>query len=152
MRLTLLLCSLLVLCAPLSAQKHDNTWVLGYDGFGVEYGHSLLTFDDGKLKIDTISYSMPGYDIPRNNASFSLADGSLFAFFNGIQIQNSQFQALENGENLSEEVEKYYYYMSHPLLSQGSLFIPFPGKPDSVLLLYSSQRFLLDNTGLIEAI
>ncbi len=95
---------------------------------------------------------MPGYDIPRNNASFSLADGSLFAFFNGIQIQNSQFQALENGENLSEEVEKYYYYMSHPLLSQGSLFIPFPGKPDSVLLLYSSQRFLLDNTGLIEAI
>jgi hypothetical protein len=152
MRLTLLLCSLLVLCAPLSAQKHDNTWVLGYSGFGVEYGHSLLAFNNGSLIIDTIPTNMWGYEFPHNNSAFSNYEGNLFAFFNGLQIQNSQFQAMENGQDLSEEIEKYNYYMSHPILSQGSVFVPFPGKPDSVLMLYASQRFLLKSNGAIQAI
>ncbi|MEQ1746802.1 MAG: PKD domain-containing protein [Saprospiraceae bacterium] len=108
-----------------------------------------MTFNNGSLIIDTIPTYMWGYEFPHNNSAFSTFEGDLFAFFNGIQIQNRQFQAIENGDGLSEEVEKYYYYMSHPLLPQGSVFVPFPGKSDSVILFYASQRYLLESNGAI---
>lgn len=91
MHITILLIGATLLCSILNAQRHDNAWVLGYTGFGVEYGHSLLTFDDGRLKIDTIPNPIAqSYSFLHNNASIAHSDGSLFAFFNGIHIQNSQ--------------------------------------------------------------
>jgi hypothetical protein len=149
MRLTFLLCSILALCASLGAQRHDNTWVLGYSGFGVEYGHSILTFDNGSLIIDTIPTNMWDYEFPHNNSAYSNFEGSLFAFFNGIQVQNSLFKAMENGENLNEEIVKYNYYMSDPFIPKGSTLIPYPDKPDSLILLYTSLLYLINN-GLVE--
>jgi len=147
MRLTILLIGTIFPCALLCAQKHDNTWVIGYSGIGVQYGHSLLTFDDGSLKIDTASYTMPGYDLMHNNSAFSDFDGNLFAFFNGIQVQNNQYLALYNGTGMSVKVNSNLY-LSAVTIPKGSVFIPFPSKSDSVLLLYASLLYI-ESGGLI---
>ncbi|MCW5924926.1 MAG: hypothetical protein KIS77_21580 [Saprospiraceae bacterium] len=69
----------LLLPLHLFSQLHDNTWVLGYPGFGDIYGHSILTFSDGSLQIDSSSV-MKDIDFPQNNSAFSHEDGELFAF------------------------------------------------------------------------
>ncbi|MBL7797708.1 MAG: PKD domain-containing protein [Saprospiraceae bacterium] len=54
---------------------------------------------------------------------------------------------MENGKNLNEKVNSNYY-LSASTIPKGSVFIPFPDKPDSILLLYASLLFL-EGDGLI---
>ncbi len=132
------------------AQLHDNTWILGYPGNGAVFGHSILTFTDGSLHIDSNSV-MRDMEFPGNNSSFSTLVGELFAFFNGLDIRNKTFvQDVENGGDMFEEIDFFTgYYLSYHFLTQGSIFfLPYPGHKDSVILLYMSNRYLLNSNGL----
>lgn len=140
----------LLLPLRLFSQLHDNTWVLGYPGFGDIYGHSILTFTEGGLHIDSNSV-MNDMEFPGNNSSFSLSDGELFAFTNGLDIRNRTFvQDVENGGDLYEELDPFTgYYLSYHFLVQGSVFLPYPGHNDSLILLYMSNRYLLNSNNFV---
>lgn len=134
---------ILFCCIPLlfQAQKYDNTWVTGYAGVGPQYGNSFLTFTDGSLIIDSIYASAPFQD---NNASFSRFDGQFFAHFNGNHIRDQSFLGMQNGTYLNEEIS-INYDMSDDDLTQGAMFLPYPGHPDSVMLVYLSSEYLVDS-------
>ncbi|MCE7923704.1 MAG: hypothetical protein DYG98_11655 [Haliscomenobacteraceae bacterium CHB4] len=68
-----------LVCLRLEAQLHDNTWILGYPGNGAIYGHSILTFTDGSLEIDSNSI-LKDIDFPQNNSAFSHEDGGCSLF------------------------------------------------------------------------
>ncbi len=140
----------LVASSAVLAQLHDNTWILGYPGNGDIFGHSILTFTDGSLHIDSNSL-MRDMEFPHNNSSFSSADGALFAFTNGLDIRNRTFvQDVENGGDLYEEIDPFTgYYLSYHFISQGSIFLPYPGHHDSIILLYLSERYLINNNGFV---
>ncbi|MBX2893640.1 MAG: hypothetical protein KF734_22180, partial [Saprospiraceae bacterium] len=76
----------LLLPLHIFSQLHDNTWILGYPalgGYDPTLGHSILTFTEGNLQIDSNSV-MKDINFPQNNSAFSHEDGELFAFFNGL--------------------------------------------------------------------
>ena len=136
------------------AQLHDNTWVLGYSKFGniyYMYGHNILTFTDGSLQIDSNSL-MKDMEFPFNNSSFSTSEGELFAFFNGLDIRNRTFvQDMENGGDMHEQIDFFTrYYLSYQDIVQGSIFLPYPGHKDSVILLYMSTRELFNSNNEID--
>ncbi len=119
------------------AQLHDNTWVLGHPGFSGTYGFNIFTFTDGSLQMD--SSSLMDVVFYGNNSSFSTSKGELFGFFNGLGIRNKTFvQYMENGWGMHEEIAPYYYLSSDAPI-QGSIFLPYPGHKDSVILLYMSD-------------
>lgn len=132
-------------------QLHDNTWILGYPalgGYDPTLGHSILTFTDGSLQVDSNSL-MNDIDFPQNNSAFSNENGELFAFFNGLDIRNKTFvQDVENGGDMFEEIDfATGYYLSLNTIPQGSIFLPYPGHKDSIILLYMSNKYLINTIG-----
>jgi len=127
-------------------QKHDCHWLIGYDQNGIPgdlSGISELSFDEGELILS--DNLLVNSDFWHNNASISDSSGQLFAYCNGIQIENADFQIMENGGELDQVIfegptETQYY--SGDKLTQGCIFLPWPGKPDSLLLVYSGDGFI----------
>jgi hypothetical protein len=120
-------------------QLHDNTWVIGYQsGWGIKFGHSILNFKDGSLNIDTTT--IVGQAFQDNNSSFSSEAGKLMAFFDGFDIRDGSYAILKNGGGLNVDIEKFIYSLSDDDLPRGSIFLPYPGHPDSCILFYMSQR------------
>lgn len=130
----------------LLAQMFDNTWLLGYNQNNVPgdiYGISLLTFNQGSVEFN--ENVITTIDFWHNNASISDSSGQLFAYCNGIQIENADFQIMENGSELDQVIfegpdETQYY--SGDNLTQGCVLLPYPGKPDSLLLVYSGDGWI----------
>ena len=120
---------------------------MGYAGNGPEYGQSILRFTDGSIELDSISIY---YYLQDNNSAFSDSAGQLIAFSEGLTILNNNFQPMENGFGINVEVIPLRYYLSDDDLPQGSVFLPWPGKTDSVIMLYLSQVSLDIPNGLID--
>jgi len=128
----------LIHTAPFWAQMHDNTWILGYGRPRTDFliGLTKLTFEDGTIKMDTIQN--PGFGYYHNNSAFSDDKGDLIAYFDGNDIMNKQYEFMENGKGMNKEIIENNYYLSSEFMSQASVMIPWPGHPDSILVLYSS--------------
>ena len=120
------------------SQLRDNTWIMGYPGFGSQYGLSKLTFESGTLKLDTAK-SM-GFDYNHNNSAISDEQGNFIASFTGIHIMNKKYELMENGYKMDKEVIKYEYYLSSDVITQGSVMLPWPGHPDSILIPNSAKE------------
>jgi len=117
---------------------HDNTWILGYGRPRTDFliGLTKLTFEDGTIKMDTIQN--PGFGYYHNNSAFSDDKGDLITYFDGNDIMNKQYEFMENGKGMNKEIIENNYYLSSEFMSQASVMIPWPGHPDSILVLYSS--------------
>jgi hypothetical protein len=122
----------------LIAQRYDNTWYLGYPGNGEIYGPSKVTFDDGSFNIKKDTNLFGGiYD--SNNSVFSDFNGNHIAVFNGFWITDASGKKMLNGDSIWYETLPYLYGYSDDDIAQGSMFLPWPGHPDSILLFYVSQ-------------
>ncbi len=131
----------------LVAQLHDNTWFLGYgfSEYNIILGLTKLTFDDGILKIDTAKNV--GFDFDHNNSAFSDDEGRFIAAFDGEEVMNKRYEFMENGRGMNVEIIKDYYYLSWGNISQGSVMLPWPEHPDSVLILYLSHLLFIKSNG-----
>ncbi|MBL7802807.1 MAG: PKD domain-containing protein [Saprospiraceae bacterium] len=128
----------------LSAQLFDNTWLMGYQGFippqlGDNYGIAVLKFSNGTAEVEENAVSIMNFQ--DNNSAFSDSSGNLIAYFNGLQIENADFQLLDFGHDMDMEISIYQYW-SDVDPPQGSMFLPWPEHPDSVLLIYSGDFFI----------
>lgn len=114
------------------SQANDHTWYLGYSD-----GPSKVTFTDGRFSVfsDT-SFMGRFFD---NNAVISDSSGNYLAAFNGIRIYDSEGKIMMNGDSIRNDTLPYLYGYADDDLPQGSLFLPWPNHPDSLLLLYNSQ-------------
>lgn len=125
----------------LMGQWHDFTWLIGYTtanppAQGDLDGITRVRFDKGFFNADEIVDL--NYDFTDNNSAFSDTLGNLIAYFNGIDIGRSSFQVMENGQEMDGYIipGPTYRKYSDEDLPQGSIFLPWPGHPDSIVLLY----------------
>lgn len=118
----------------LFAQLHDNSWVVGYANTltpNDEFGHAKITFSNGFPEIQ--EYHTDIYSFWHTNATMSDADGRWIFSFNGIDVENADFERMENGLQLNETNANDYG------LRQGALCLPWPGDADRYALVYQER-------------
>jgi len=96
--LLILLC--LLPLAELTAQKHDYTWLFGYDSNPIDscFGGSDINFNTSPPDI----YSTYRYmDITHYNASICDAEGNLLFYTNGCRIEGPDNLVLANGAGIN---------------------------------------------------
>jgi len=102
MRLFYILLSFCIFCHNATAQLHDYTWVLGYDGGPISadddtFGLSILNFNDEVL---TITDNQEGEaHFGSNNVNFSNSKGALIYSFTGKGLYDANHELVENGGN-----------------------------------------------------
>jgi hypothetical protein len=148
MKVLLLLNILFFICNPVYAQFHDLNWLFGYGGLpvGDKLGIVKINFEGGNPEQTEIGEAI--YEFYGNTSVFSDSQGSLFAYFNGFDLNNARSEVMDNGKKFDVELVKFYRYLSDDALTQGSIFIEWPEHPDSILMLYSGQAYI-DNIGLV---
>ncbi len=91
----------LVVTIQLFGQKHDNTWIMGYD-FGTPHpdlGRTVFNFENDSLYI---SEGASVIDLFKANASISNAEGNLLFYTNGIDIIDASHHIMENGNDITD--------------------------------------------------
>lgn len=122
----------------LTGQKHDNSWVLGYNGNGTgpnNIGATILSFDDKKLSskfIDTTSICEPSF----SNSSFSDAKGKLLYISDGFAIFDNNFQILSNGDSINYGVVWQDYREALYPDTHHNMFFPLPGDDNLVIMIH----------------
>lgn len=133
----------MLILSPLlvQGQWHDFTWLIGYTtanppAQGDLDGITRISFKNGFF--EAVEIVDLDYEFTDNNASFSDSSGNLIAYFNGIDIENSSFNVMENGQGMDGYIVPgpTYRKYSDEDLPQGSIFLPWPMHPDSIVLLY----------------
>jgi hypothetical protein len=123
-----------------TAQMHDNTWLIGYQGGTSEFGITAFTFSEGNLAIEQSSHEIAAFgDL---NTCFSDSLGNFFAAFNGYWLVDKSGFKMKGGESIRYKLDSnpfVFGYSSDSDIPQGGIFLPWPGHPDSLLLFYVSQ-------------
>lgn len=130
---------LLFACAHLSAQMHDMHTLMGYLGGwqtppGDKHGITVLSFPSGSLSITENTQLSMNFDL--TNASYSDSSGVLKTYTNGIDIGNTQWNVMENGQKMisSTSVSDAAHW------SQIVLLLPKPGTKDRITVLYGQHE------------
>lgn len=77
-----------------SAQKHDNIWIMGENELNKT---SIMSFPNLKLNIDSMKYI---FSFNSANGSISDKNGKLLFFTNGLKVANQKFEIMEGGEKI----------------------------------------------------
>jgi hypothetical protein len=153
MKKTILLYACLLCCELLSAQMHDNTWLVGYsnnqdttDKFGIVE----MTFPDARFHLRQRTNLNINFD--GTNSSFSDSSGQLRLITNGVHIFDSEGNIMEGGAQITDFDEA-----GGGPFPQYSLIIPWPGQPGKYLVFYEEYAYLqsmmdLGATGLYHAV
>lgn len=122
------------------AQKHDYSLLFGYNGGAASPSNpegciTIMTFGDiaGVNLSDNQTINMNFND---TNVSMSDQNGSLIFYYNGVYIENAQFNKMENGDtlNLWEELGSD--------MPQGAIAFPYPGDPEKYILLHETEGYI----------
>ncbi len=121
-----------------SGQFHDNHVLLGYKGgpfnpVGDIYGISALSFTDGKLHVEE-NFDLGMY-FDETNSILSDSNGILLAYTNGVDIGNTAWLNMENGEALTDDGP------GPNIWPQMALMLPMPGHNQQISLLYGDEEF-----------
>lgn len=121
------------------AQRYDCVWVSGYEGGDLspnddQFGLSILDFSDGSLRISNNQESALEFYITA--LSMADAEGRLIFYTNGIDIENADWQPMQNGNGIHAPV------LGGLTISQGALALPFPGRPDQYALLHVRRAYI----------
>lgn len=122
---------------PLSAQQHDNVWLMGRSGVVPDsnsvYALSMLNFSQIAPEISFLAEEM---DFDATNSSISDAAGNLLFYTNGAYIADASHQPMENGTGLNPGD---YVDANGPdglVIRQGTLILPRPQVSDQYYLFH----------------
>ena len=105
------------------AQKHDNTWVFGYESGAQHFGGSLLNFT-----LDSVLfYPKLGVYMGENNVSMSDRQGNLIFYTNGESIANALHDTLWNGKGINPGDVNNDYAPTGAPVPFGGICLPMPG-------------------------
>jgi len=123
-----------------TAQLHDNTWMIGYQGGTSEFGITEFTFTEGNLAVKKSNHTLTAFqDL---NACFSDSSGQLFAMFHGYWVMDRNGAKMKGGDSIRFKLDPnpfVFGYSSDGDIPQGGMFLQWPGHADSLLLFYVSQ-------------
>jgi hypothetical protein len=114
---------------------------MGHQGGTSEFGITEFTFaGEGSLNIRKSDLPFAGFS--ELNTCFSDSSGNLLAVFNGFWIDDATGQKMKGGDSIRYKLDPSWLvfgYSSDSDIPQGGMFLPWPGRPDSLLLFYVSQ-------------
>ena len=122
----------------LSQSKYDYVWTLGYGDTltvpsnGISVGGITMDFNTEPPTLTRIPF------LCSPTACISDQNGRLLAYTNGCSIYNREHKEMLNGDDInSGKVHKEFcgYNSAWYPVRQGNLFLPMPGKHDSVFCL-----------------
>ena len=120
----------------LTAQKYDYFWTLGqqyYEPAGNTSGGMLLDFHQSPVEISFFESLVRFSGI----AVISDSSGNLLAYSSGCNILNSEHNIMDGSENINEgDTHDGYCDDNGYPITQGFMFLPFPGHQDSYVLLH----------------
>ena len=123
----------------ISAQKHDNIWLLGYAGGSQSpvddyFGLSILKFDAGNhFSIENNQTS--NLNFAASNSSICDSLGNLLFYSNGERIYNNNHELVLNSGGLNAQDQ---FGASQP---QGVLSLPMPGHPNEFMVFISETKY-----------
>lgn len=137
---THLLVTLLVSPLILSAQKHDFNLLFGYAGGNYSptndsFGINVMSFEDGHAKLADNQIIEMGFN--DTNVSMSDANGNLIFYYNGVYIENTDFERMEGGDTLN---------VWEPIgsdIPQGAVCLPFPEIPQQYILIHETEAYIV---------
>jgi len=130
-----------VFCASTSAQKYDNIWIVG-NGYWPK--QTILDFSTGSLVVDTVFANMP-----MSRAGVSICDsyGNLELYTNSIQVHNSQYQLMQNGDSLNPgQLANDFRLVGYPL-AESSIVVPHSADTNKYYLFHQSITYASDIAG-----
>ena len=126
----------LLLCVALNsiAQKHDNIWMLGFNGVAPhpDQGGISIDFSNDTLQVSEVEIPI---SFRSANAGICNADGELLFYTNGIHIIDASHQIMENGDSLSMIPFTLQTYEFGLNVLQAVIVLPAPGN-DSLYYLF----------------
>ncbi len=137
---TIFLLSLLLGLATLAhAQRHDNTWLFGYEGGVVspgndQFGISVFDFSEGSLRVS--DNQEIGLDFYITALSMSDASGRLLFYTNGIDVEDTSWKTMLNGAGIHPPVS------GGLTISQGVLGLPVPGTSHRYALFHVLRSYV----------
>ncbi len=121
----------------LSAQQHDNVWLMGRSGIVPDsnsvFALSILNFSQLTPEISFLAEEM---DFDVTNSSISDSSGNLLFYTNGAYIADASHQPMENGTGLNPGD---YVEDNGPdglVIRQGTLILPRPQIVDQYYLFH----------------
>ena len=122
----------------ISAQDFDNTWLIGYINGDTppgnpSFGIAIMRFNDYKLSIE--DNQLINFNFNQTNANISDENGNLLFYFNGLEIQNSNYQLMENGDDFNDFDFGY-------VLPQGGLVLPLPDHEEKFALIHMRREWI----------
>jgi hypothetical protein len=144
MKVTVCIIGLVLWCNYLLyAQSHDNIWLVGQE----TTSSTVLDFSSGNMQVDSASRNMPIY---RTATSVSDSFGNLIFYTNGIQINNANYQLMQNGDSLNPgQVANDYSNIGYTIFN-GVISIPHPVQANKYYLFHQSNTYASDIAGLGE--
>jgi len=124
----------------LYAQNHDDIWFVGQE----TTSSTVLDFSSGNIEVDSASRNMPIY---RTATSVSDSLGNLIFYTNGIQINNANYQLMQNGDSLNPgQVANDYSNVGYTT-PNGAISFPHPTQANKYYLFHQSITYASDIAG-----
>lgn len=129
----------------LHAQKHDYTWLLGYDSYGGRpWGGTNILFNGGIP--DTI-WEYRDMNFYCTDASISDENGNLQFYSNGIFIANYQNDTMANGSGINLHPSTTQWQENGMPMIQGNLILPLPNSKNMYYLFHETIDVLTSELG-----
>jgi hypothetical protein len=130
---------LLMGCASVSAQQHDNHWIFGYENNNQpqydQWGGVLMHFEKGYPITDKMNTKR---DYNFYCAICSDSSGALLFHSNGTSIQNRLHNIMQNGDSINPgKVRDASVVGGYPSIT-GGMAVPAPGMPNFYYLVHTS--------------
>jgi hypothetical protein len=133
---TLGLLVLMLFFTSANAQKHDKNWLIS--GSSNTSPSSKISFSNNVLVIDTVFRNMA---ILKTNLAMSDSLGNLIFYTNGIQINNAQYQLIQNGDSLNPgQVADSNRPVGYPYM-ENIISIPHPNQANKYYIFHQGVSY-----------
>lgn len=126
------------------SQKNDFIWEVSTPDISLQdsasrFGGTKLDFHYDPVRI-TFDWQIRSMDVLGTNAIYNDAEGNYRCMTNRTWIANRDHKPMLNGDPIFQDQLGELFYNNGTYHPQGVIFLPYPGKPDSVLLI--TQNYL----------
>lgn len=125
--------------------NHDYIWMFGDEGTDTLHsGLSLINFNQSLIEIKKVPYTGLNTKIYVSNATMSDVDGNLAFYTNGCAIYNSEYQVMENGDEINpgDVHDDYCDVIGYPNGKQACLALPLPGSSRHYILFHQPSEII----------
>ncbi len=142
MKTNFTLLALLIFTLPLTAQRYDYQWPMGYgSNFALDFGISMLDFNDQDVNVYPFA-EIDDFELGEAGSFICDENGNIMLMTNNCKIVDANFQTIPNGDTLTPgSSHDNFCHMGWYPSFQASLFLP-EFSNDSTIYLVHNDAFV----------